>query len=245
MGLITKYLAKANNLYLKDKMYLALYLKNMFTQSEENYLKAIFHLQQETEDGVSTSSLSELLKTKAASVTEMAKRLAEKKLVDYQKYYGVQLTDTGKEHALRIVRKHRLWEYFLVERLNFNWDEVHEVAEQLEHIRSPKLVKELDFFLGHPAYDPHGDPIPDAEGNLPKAPKKRLSQLQEGTRGTCKGFNDASSSFLKYLAKLGIGLGTPVEVINVEKFDESMTVRIDDGEVQLSKTATDNIYVEQ
>lgn len=217
----------------------------MFTQSEENYLKAIFHLQQETNDGVSTSSISAHLNTKAASVTEMVKRLAEKKLVDYQKYYGVQLTENGKEHALAVVRKHRLWESFLVERLNFNWDEVHEVAEQLEHIKSIKLVEELDKFLGRPAYDPHGDPIPDAEGNLPKVPKKRLSQLQKGERGTCKGFNDASSSFLKYLAKQQIGLGTAVEVVNIEKFDESMTVCIGDQEVQLSKTATDNIYVEQ
>lgn len=226
-------------------MYLAAYLKNMFTQSEENYLKAIYHLQKETDGGVSTSSLSELLKTKAASVTEMLKRLAEKKLVDYQKYYGVQLTDTGKEHALAVVRKHRLWESFLVERLNFNWDEVHEVAEQLEHIKSVKLVEELDRFLGRPAYDPHGDPIPDAEGNLPKTPKKRLSQLQQGDRGTCKGFNDASSSFLQYLAKQEIGLGTQFEVLNIEKFDESMTLRIDKEDVLLSKTATDNIYIEQ
>ncbi|MDT7827521.1 metal-dependent transcriptional regulator [Pricia sp. S334] len=217
----------------------------MFTQSEENYLKAIFHLQQETDGGISTSSLSNLLKTKAASVTEMVKRLADKKLVDYQKYYGAQLTEKGMQHALLIVRKHRLWEYFLVERLNFNWDEVHDVAEQLEHIQSPKLVEELDAFLGRPAYDPHGDPIPDAKGNLPESPSKRLSQLEEGDLGICKGFNDESSSFLKYLAKQDIGLGTQVKVVNIEKFDESMTVKLQDGEVQLSKTATDNIYVEQ
>ncbi|MGB7394694.1 MAG: metal-dependent transcriptional regulator, partial [Pricia sp.] len=132
----------------------------MFSQSEENYLKGIFLLQQAGDGGVSTSSLSDHLRTKAASVTEMVKRLAEKGLVDYQKYYGVQLTDKGKKHALAVVRKHRLWESFLVERLNFNWDEVHEVAEQLEHIESTKLVEELDRFLGRPAYDPHGDPIP-------------------------------------------------------------------------------------
>ena len=216
----------------------------MFTQSEENYLKAIFHLQQDANDGVSTSSISSFLDTKAASVSEMIKRLAEKKLVDYQKYYGVQLTKNGREHALAVVRKHRLWESFLVERLNFNWDEVHEIAEQLEHIKSIKLVEELDKFLGRPAYDPHGDPIPDAKGNMPEIPNRKLSQLQMGDRGTCKGFNDTSSSFLKYLAKQKIGLGTEVKVVNVEKFDESMTVRIKKEEVQLSKTATDNIYVE-
>ena len=217
----------------------------MFTQSEENYLKAIFHLQPEAVEGVSTSSIATYLNSRAASVTEMIKKLADKKVVNYQKYYGVRLTATGKEHALHIVRKHRLWELFLVERLNFNWDEVHEVAEQLEHIKSKKLVEELDKFLGRPAYDPHGDPIPDAKGNLPKIPKKKLSQLQKGERGICKGFNDASSSFLQYLAKLGIGLGTEVEVAHIEKFDESMTVIIDKSEVLLSKAATDNMYVDQ
>jgi len=216
----------------------------MFTQSEENYLKAIFHLEEEAEGGISTSSLSEKLNTKAASVTEMIKRLADKELVDYQKYYGVQLTDTGRKHALLIVRKHRLWEYFLVERLNFNWDEVHEVAEQLEHVRSPKLVEELDAFLGRPEYDPHGDPIPDAEGNLPKSPKKKLSQLQKGDRGICKGFNDNSSAFLQFVTKQDIGLDTPIEVVNIESFDQSMTVLVDKKEVLLSKTATDNIYIE-
>jgi len=216
----------------------------MFTQSEENYLKAIFHLQQEMNDGVSTSSLSEILDTKAASVTEMVKKLADKNLVDYKKYYGVQLTELGKKQALAVVRKHRLWESFLVERLNFKWDEVHEVAEQLEHINSTKLVEELDKFLGRPDYDPHGDPIPDANGNLPKAAKKRLSQLKEGSQAICKGFNDTSSSFLKYLDKQGIGMNTSIEVLQIESFDESMTIKVDQKEISLSKTATDHIYVE-
>ncbi|MDT0294432.1 metal-dependent transcriptional regulator [Mesonia ostreae] len=216
----------------------------MFTQSEENYLKAIFHLQQEMSDGVSTSRLSELLNTKAASVTEMIKKLADKNLVNYKKYYGVQLTSLGKKQALSVVRKHRLWESFLVERLNFKWDEVHEVAEQLEHISSTKLVEELDKFLGRPQYDPHGDPIPDANGNLPKATKKRLSQLKEGSQAVCKGFNDNSSSFLKYLDKQGIGMDTSIEVLQIESFDESMTIKVDEKEISLSKTATDHIYVE-
>lgn len=216
----------------------------MFTQSEENYLKAIFHLQQEVKKGVSTSSLSELLVTKAASVTEMLKRLAEKNLVDYKKYYGVHLTAKGEKQALAIIRKHRLWESFLVERLNFNWDEVHEVAEQLEHIKSPKLVEELDKFLARPDYDPHGDPIPDANGNMPKAPKKRLSQIKEGEKAICKGFNDNSSSFLQFLAKHNIGLNTKLKVLQIESFDESMNVLVNQKEILLSKTATDNIYVE-
>ncbi len=216
----------------------------MFTQSEENYLKAIFQLQEEIEGGISTSSLSEKLETKAASVTEMLKRLSDKELVDYQKYYGVQLTESGRKQALLIVRKHRLWEYFLVERLNFNWDEVHEVAEQLEHIKSPKLVEELDSFLGRPEYDPHGDPIPDKHGKLPKSPTKKLSQLKLGDHGICKGFNDNSSAFLQFLDKQNIGLHTPIEVLHIETFDESMTIKIAQREVLLSKTATDNIYID-
>lgn len=214
----------------------------MFTPSEENYLKAIFHLQQEAEGGISTSSIAEKLNTKAASVTEMIKRLADKNLVNYEKYYGVQLTDLGRNHALLIVRKHRLWEYFLVNRLNFNWDEVHDIAEQLEHIKSPKLVEELDKFLGRPEYDPHGDPIPDAHGNLPKATKKRLSQLKKGELGICKGFND-DAAFLQFLAKQEIGLDTTIHVVHIESFDESMTVLVNKKNIQLSKTATDNIYV--
>lgn len=216
----------------------------MFTASEENYLKAIYHLQEDAEGGISTSSLADKLATKAASVTEMMKRLADKKLIDYQKYYGVQLTETGRKHALLIVRKHRLWEFFLVKRLNFNWDEVHEIAEQLEHIKSQKLVEELDKFLGRPAYDPHGDPIPDKDGNLPELPKKRLSELKKGDYAICKGFNDSSSSFLQFLDKQQIGLHTKIEILDVESFDDSMTILVNNATILLSKTATDNIYVE-
>lgn len=162
------------------------YLNYMFSQSEENYLKAIFHLQLELKGGVSTSNLAESLDTRAASVTEMIKRLASKDLVTYERYYGVQLTKLGKKQALVIVRKHRLWESFLVERLNFDWDEVHDIAEQLEHIKSEKLVEELDRFLERPKFDPHGDPIPDMEGNLPKVKRRKLSELKEGKKDFVK-----------------------------------------------------------
>ncbi|WP_434036763.1 metal-dependent transcriptional regulator [Formosa sp. 4Alg 33] len=215
----------------------------MFTPSEENYLKVIFHLQQDVDKGVSTSSISERLNTKSASVTEMVKKLSEKKLVNYQKYYGVHLTESGLVHALSIIRKHRLWECFLVERLNFNWDEVHDVAEQLEHIKSAKLVEELDKLLGRPSYDPHGDPIPDANGSLPESSKKKLSQLGAGDQVVCKGFKDNSSSFLQFLAKQNIGLGTVIDILDVEPFDESMKVKVDKKEVTLSKMATNNILV--
>jgi len=214
------------------------------TLSEENYLKAIYHLEKTYNNGVPTNAISEEMSTKPSSATDMIKRLAEKKFLAYKPYQGAKLTTTGKKHAIGVIRKHRLWETFLVENLNFNWDEVHEVAEQLEHIKSAKLTEELDKFLGHPAYDPHGDPIPDANGNLPKLTKKKLSELKENDQGTCKGFNDDSSSFLKFLAKQKIGLETHIKVLHIEPFDESMTVLADTREILLSKTATDNIYVE-
>lgn len=215
----------------------------MFSQSEENYLKTIFHLQEELKSGVSTSNLADNLGTRAASVTEMIKRLAAKELVNHKRYYGVQLTSLGKKYALAIVRKHRLWESFLAEYLNFEWDEVHDIAEQLEHIKSKKLVEELDRFLEHPKFDPHGDPIPDMDGNLPKIEKRKLSELKEGEVGFCKGVNDTSSSFLKFLDKQKISLGSSLKVIAIEAFDESMTLLVNDKRISLSKTATDNIYI--
>ena len=141
-------------------------LFKMFTFSEENYLKAIYHLEIDADKGISTNAIAKKLETKASSVTDMVKKLSEKKVVVYKKYQGVTLTDFGKKTAANVVRKHRLWEVFLVEKLDFSWDEVHDVAEQLEHIKSPKLINQLDSFLGFPTHDPHGDPIPDKEGNL-------------------------------------------------------------------------------
>ncbi|PZW44053.1 DtxR family iron (metal) dependent repressor [Mesonia algae] len=214
------------------------------TLSEENYLKAVYHLELNFSKGVPTNAIAEEMKTKASSATDMIKRLAEKKYLSYKPYQGAKLTANGKKSAIKVIRKHRLWECFLVEKLNFNWDEVHDVAEQLEHIQSEKLTEELDKFLGRPTYDPHGDPIPDANGNLPKFTKKKLSELNENEEGICKGFNDDSSSFLKFLAKQDIGLNTHLKVTHIESFDESMTVLIKNKEILLSKTATDNIYVE-
>ena len=136
----------------------------MLTLSEENYLKAIYHLELNSVKEISTNAIAEKMETKASSVTDMIKKLSEKKLIIYKKYQGVKITDFGKKTAANIVRNHRLWEFFLVDKLNFSWDEVHEVAEQLEHIKSPKLIDELDAFLGFPKQDPHGDPIPDKNG---------------------------------------------------------------------------------
>ena len=171
----------------------------MYSLSEENYLKAIFHLQKHSKAGVSTNALAEEMQTKASSVTDMVKKLSDKDLVVYKKYQGVYLSETGLKTALQIVRKHRLWEVFLVEKLNFTWDEVHDIAEELEHIKSEKLISELDKFLDYPQRDPHGDPIPDAEGNFQVSNKTLLSNLKKGEIGTLVGVKDSSTEFLKYL----------------------------------------------
>ena len=220
------------------------FIKEMFTQSEENYLKAIFHLQQDGETGVSTSHLSEQLQAKAASVTEMVKKLADKNLVDYQKYYGVKLTDTGRKQALNIVRKHRLWELFLVEQMGFNWDEVHEVAEQLEHIKSEKLIDSIDKLLGYPKNDPHGDPIPDKNGYLEKKNKSLLSKCVAGDSGVIVGVKDTSPDFLQYLDKQFIAIGTRFTIRHKEPFDDLLDIEIDTKLLKMSNKMASNLYVE-
>ncbi len=215
----------------------------MFSLSEENYLKAIFHLERKYQAGVSTNALSEEMDTKASSVTDMVKKLSEKKLVKYKKYQGVKLSEKGRNAAVEVIRKHRLWEVFLVEKLNFNWDEVHEIAEQLEHIKSEKLTRELDRFLEHPSRDPHGDPIPDAEGNFSVSNKLLLSELEKGQEGICVGVKDSSSDFLRYLDKNKISLGKSILVKDKEPFDESMLVEIDGEKLRISNTISANLYI--
>lgn len=215
----------------------------MFSLSEENYLKAIFHLQKHFKAGVSTNALAEEMKTKASSVTDMVKKLSDKDLVIYKKYQGVYLSDSGRETALQIVRKHRLWEVFLVEKLGFSWDEVHEVAEELEHIKSEKLISELDKFLDYPTRDPHGDPIPDAKGNFQVANKTLLSDLSKGENGTLVGVKDTSSEFLKYLDKNKIALGNTIKVLDKEAFDGSMLIQVDNETLRVSTLVTVNIYI--
>jgi DtxR family Mn-dependent transcriptional regulator len=215
----------------------------MVTLSEENYLKAIYHLGKQGVNAVSTNAIAEKMDTKASSVTDMIKKLAEKNLVNYIKYQGVSLTKEGRLTAASVVRKHRLWEVFLVEKLQFSWDEVHEVAEQLEHIQSKKLVNELDTFLEYPTHDPHGDPIPDKDGNITKTDKIILSQLQVNQRCMCVGVNDSSADFLKYLDKHKIALGTQIQILSKEPFDESLTIKVDDVVINISKVVANNIYV--
>jgi DtxR family Mn-dependent transcriptional regulator len=188
------------------------------TYSEENYLKAIYHLSQLQKKGVSTNAIAKLIDSKASSVTDMIKKLADKNLVFYERYQGVSLTTQGVYAAKMLVRKHRLWEVFLVETLDFSWDEVHEIAEELEHIKSEKLINKLDSFLGYPSVDPHGDPIPDAQGMIKNVEKKLLSDAEILEKTICIGVKDSSPSFLKYLDKNVyydiIGSGKPILILN-------------------------------
>ena len=213
------------------------------TFSEENYLKTIYHLTIISDAEISTNAIAEKMETKASSVTDMLKKLAEKDLVNYKKYQGVSLTDQGKTAAKMIVRKHRLWEVFLVDKLDFSWDEVHDIAEQLEHIKSEKLINKLDDFLGNPTEDPHGDPIPDANGQIVKIEKQLLSELYETQTGICVGVKDTSSEFLKYLDKQGIALGSKIEIMGKESFDLSLKIKVDQRDLSISNKIASNLFV--
>ena len=217
------------------------------SHTEENYLKAIFKISEKTGRNASTNAIAKALDTSAASVTDMLKRLSEKSLINYEKYKGVTLTEKGSEIATSLIRKHRLWEVFLVEKLHFSWDKVHEIAEQLEHIKSQNLVARLDNFLGNPQFDPHGDPIPDAEGNFTFRKQILLSDLQPGESGIIVGVQDHSSQFLQYLNKMGLVLGVTIQIIERYEYDESIQVRIDQEAqpVSLSQKVCQHLFVQK
>jgi DtxR family Mn-dependent transcriptional regulator len=213
------------------------------THSEENYLKVIYHLSATATNGISTNAIAKVVESKPSSVTDMVQKLADKGLVSYVKYQGVSLTEDGMYAALMIVRKHRLWEVFLLEKLDFSWDEVHDVAEQLEHIVSDKLIDKLDAFLGFPTEDPHGDPIPDKQGKVAEIDKKLLSEISAGKRVICVGVKDSSPPFLQYLDKQQIALGSTFEVIAREDFDHSLSIKVDNKEVTVSNKIASNLFV--
>lgn len=214
------------------------------TLSEENYIKAIYHLTLTSDGGISTNAIAEKLDTKASSVTDMLKKLADKNWVLYKKYQGVSLTDEGHMAAKMIVRKHRLWEVFLVDKLGFSWDEVHDIAEQLEHIKSDQLIERLAAFLGNPSKDPHGDPIPDQNGIVPVDAKILLSQAGVGMSAVCVGVKDSSSSFLQYLDSNKMALGSEIKVISKVDFDLSMKISVDQKEMVISNKIAANLFVE-
>ncbi|HRI80531.1 MAG TPA: metal-dependent transcriptional regulator [Cyclobacteriaceae bacterium] len=215
----------------------------MISFTEENYLKAVYHLSGGGQKAVLTNELAEAMQTKAASVTDMIKKLSAKGLILYERYYGVKITTKGKAQALQIIRKHRLWETFLVEKLGFNWDEVHEVAEQLEHIQSPALIDKLDKFLGFPSVDPHGDPIPNTRGKLKPQHQVPLEQLGPGKKGTIACVKDSDPSLLKYLEKIGAKPGKKIQVVRIEDYDKSIEVIIQKKKVIVSKEVSKNILL--
>lgn len=217
------------------------------SQSEENYLKAIFTLESDSDKSVSTTSIAKRLSTKASSVTDMVKKLADKKFVSYMKYQGVRLTPTGRKVAINIIRKHRLWEVFLLRHLNFKWDEVHNIAEQLEHIESNELTDRLDQFLGNPKFDPHGDPIPDAKGKIVlKEEALILAEMPVGSAGSIVGVKDSSSPFLRYLESRNLIIGTKIRVQEVFDFDGSMTIVANKTDtLSVSKEVCNNLVVEK
>ncbi len=216
----------------------------MFTLAEENYLKAIFHLEHSLQGEISTNAIAEQMETKPSSVTDMVQKLAEKKLLTYKRYKGVRLTAEGKKVAINVIRKHRLWEVFLVEKLKFHWDEVHEIAEQLEHVHSEELITRLDQFLGSPEFDPHGDPIPDKHGILKRTEKKLLSELEKNQHGVCVGVKELSPEFLQYLDKKKISIGTKITVLGKEFFDGSMIIQVGNDQSFISKTVAENLFAQ-
>lgn len=215
----------------------------MFTLAEENYLKTIYHLESLFGEGVSTNAIAEKLETKPSSVTDMVQKLADKKLLTYIKYKGTSLTDLGKKEATNIIRKHRLWEVFLLEKLQFQWHEVHEIAEQLEHIQSEELVDRLDAFLGYPTTDPHGDPIPDKNGYFKATDKKLLAAMKVSEQGICVGVKDSDDEFLKYLDKKNIAIGSMITLLAKEDFDHSLHIKVDDHSFFITKAISENLFV--
>lgn len=219
---------------------------NPLTYAEENYLKAIYHLSEGGKKGVSTNDISGEMKTKPASVSDMLRKLGNKEVIEYRKYYGVHITEEGKKIALQTIRKHRLWEVFLVEKLKFSWDEVHEVADELEHIKSGILIQRLDEYLGFPKFDPHGDPIPDEYGDVRSRPRIPLNELELHSAGQIVAVKDSSAAFLRYLDKVGAYIGARIKVTDKVEFDGSIEILVDNKKsIFMSKDVAGNILVMQ
>ncbi len=215
-----------------------------FSSTEENYIKAIFHLGEDGDESISTNDIAKTVNATAASVTDMIKKLKQKKLVTYEKYHGVRLTREGEKIAKGVVRKHRLWEVFLVEKLGYGWDKIHDIAEQLEHIHSAEMIDKLDKFLGFPKFDPHGDPIPDASGNIQSVRQVLLSKMKKGEKGKVVGVKDSSSKFLQYLDAQQIHLGSEIEITEIIEFDGSLSIQLDKKKkATISKMAAQNIFI--
>lgn len=217
----------------------------MLTITEENYLKALLHLSSHEKDyiGVGINQLADRLSVRPATVNNMVKKLRDKELVDYERYGKISLTEQGRNLAVQIIRKHRLWETFLFTKLDFSWDEVHEVAEQLEHIQSEKLIEKLDKFLDYPRFDPHGDEIPSKNGSYQIKAKKTLADCLPGTTCEVISVRDNDTDFLQHVDALGIGINSKVEVISRFAFDGTLSLKVNDGNVNVSRKVAENIYI--
>jgi len=213
------------------------------TATEENYLKSILNLSLQADISVSTNDIASILNTSAASVTDMLKKLSQKELISYQPYKGARLSEQGYKHATSIIRKHRLWKVFLYQSLNIPWEAVQEIAEELEHIKSDLLLDHLDAFLGFPKFDPHGDPIPNAQGKYTLRAQSPLSDLQPGKSGLIIGIKDSETSFLKYLSEKGIGIGKSITAFEQNRYDLSMTFHMERKEITLSGKAAQHILI--
>lgn len=214
------------------------------TLSEENYLKAIFHLSRNSNEKVSITTLAAALENTAASVISMLRKLTAKELVDYDKRKGASLTRAGEKAAIDIVRKHRLWEVLLAEKLEFSWEEIHDIAEQLEHVHHPELADRLDKFLGFPAFDPHGHPIPDIRGRISNEAGKLLSEAPTGLELEVVGVKDSSSLFLNYLKQLEIKIGSKLIVDQIIDFDQSAVIKINNGKmISVSRKFLESILI--
>jgi len=214
----------------------------MHSFTEENYLKAIYHLLKQA-DSASTNDIAAALGTKAATVTDMLKKLADKKLINYARYQGVSLTENGEKIALGIIRKHRLWEHFLVEKLKFKWHEVHDMAEELEHISSVELINRLDEFMGCPPFDPHGDPIPDTNGLIKSQHLQPALHLCKNQSGTIAGVANHSASFLQYLEKTQLTIGQAITITSVTDYDLSVLLQAQNKELNISREVAKNLLI--
>jgi len=215
----------------------------MITLSEENYLKAILAISLNTNEKASTNAIADEISTSAASVSDMLKKLQEKKLIKYEKYKGVELSDKGKNLATSIIRKHRLWETFLVNKLAFEWGEVHDVAEQLEHIKSAELVDRLDAYLNYPKFDPHGEPIPTKDGEIPTTNTIPLNELKTGAKGKVMGVTLDEKLFLEYLTQLNISIGTKIELLEKISFDQSLSIKIENRNQHISNDVAKHLLI--
>lgn len=217
----------------------------MHSHTEENYLKALFNLSAEKGE-VSANELSKQLGIKMPTVNSMMKKLSEKKLVHYESYKPLRLTEKGKKEAGLIIRKHRLTEMFLVQKLGFGWEEVHEIAEQIEHLHSPNFFEKMDALLGYPKIDPHGSPIPDKTGKMEWIKYEKLSSCKEGDTVRLAAVIHTTDDFLKFLNLRELSLGIKLKIKTVEKFDGSMTVSHNKkGSDTLSQIVCERLLVEK